>query len=271
MVPLSMTPNACSRRLLLVAALAVPAATVAASPLDLDAQEPPTFVDAYISGPLDSIYNAEYQRLGTLCQGEPESCWADNLDTTAVALAPLWFDAEATARQGSLSARLRTSGQWPYAALLASGSDGRVVTVLEDMGDWGYGLTMPVRSVQGERFQPWLLSDLDAWLPLEGGPGFGVVDGPYGLEGRLWYLPATQIPAAAPGGEPTVLPDGVYMILAVDGGLVRLRAEIPQDMPCGDEVEPVPASEPEVHVIPVGALLDEEGRPRVNVAYGRGC
>lgn len=220
-------------------------------------------------GPLDSIYNAEYQRVGEVCSGQPEACWVENLDTTAVQLAPYWLDADGEAPAGWLAARLRARGPWPYAALVARGADGGEVTVLDDLGDWGYGLTMPVREMGDARFQPWLLADLGGWLSLEGGPGFGIVDGPYGLTGRLWYFQAVDV--MGPGGESITVPAGVYMVLGVEDGRVRFRPEIPQDMPCDPDADSLPASEPEVYSAPIQGLLDEEGRPRVDVAYGRGC
>lgn len=229
----------------------------------------PTFVDAYVHGALDSIYNAEYQRLQELCQGEPESCWAENLDRTPVRLAPYWLGAETDELGGWLSARLESQGRWPYAALVAEGAEGTTAVVFENLGDWGYGMTVPVRQLLGDRFQPWFLADLGAWLSLDGGPGFGVLEGPFGLSGRLWYFQALETTEA--DGALVTLPEGVYMVLGVEDGRVRFRAEIPQDMPCGEDVDSVPTVEVEVLVMPVEALLDEVGRPMVDVAFPKGC
>jgi signal peptidase I len=41
-------------------------------PSVMAAQEPVLFVDAWLGGPLDSTYNAEYQRVQSVCQGEPD-------------------------------------------------------------------------------------------------------------------------------------------------------------------------------------------------------
>ncbi len=230
---------------------------------------PPTFVDAYVHGPLDSIYSAEYQRLEELCRGQGDACWGQNLDSTAVRLSSYWLEASGDVPAGWVSARLRTQGRWPYAALVAQGNDGSTVTVFENVGDWGYGFTLPVRQVQRDRFQPWFLADLGAWLSLDGGPGFGVLEGPFGLTGRLWNFQPLEVAGA--DGESIAVPAGVYMVLGVEDGRVRFRAEIPQDMPCGEEEDSVPTVETEIHEVPVEALLDDEGRPKVDVAYPKGC
>ncbi|NNF12561.1 MAG: hypothetical protein HKN72_05040 [Gemmatimonadetes bacterium] len=243
-----------------------PASAAIAAPM-LD--DEPKFVDAYLHGPLDSIYNVEYQRLEELCRGQPEACWAQNLDSTAVPLARYWRGAGDDEPAGWLSARLRTQGRWPYAALVAQGDDAAAVTLIEDVGDWGYGMTVPIRQVQGDRFQPWFLAEMGVWLSLDGGRGFSVLEGPFGLTGRLWYF--QHLEAAGAVGESSIVPAGVYMVLGVENGQVRFRAEIPQDMPCGEDVDSVPTVEVEILEVPVEALLDEAGRPRVDVAYGKGC
>lgn len=230
----------------------------------------PMFVTAYVSGPLDSIYNAEYQRLGDVCQGEPDTCWAENLDTTAVRLARYWPDAEAEAPAGWLAARLRPLGRWPYAAMVVQPSEGRETTVLDDLGDWGYGMTLPVRAFEGDRFQPWLLGDVGGWLDVDGGPGFGIVEGPFGLEGRLWQLGPTDIPGTGGEEEALTLADGVYMVLSVVNGVVQLRPEVRSDMDCGGDERELPENPP-VHDVPLERLLDADGRPQVEVAYGKGC
>ncbi|MGD8287554.1 MAG: hypothetical protein PVI31_02880 [Gemmatimonadota bacterium] len=53
---------------------------------------------------------------------------------------------------------------------------------------------------------------------------------------------------------------------------VRLRAELPEDMECGEPANPQqdrPA--PVIHSVPHEALLDTSGRPTVEVAYPKGC
>lgn len=238
-------------------------ADVAATP-----EAPPTFIDVYVYGPLDSIYNAEYERLGALCQGEGDGCWVDNLDTTAVRLAPYWHESTGGEPAGWLSARLRTDGRWPYAALVAQADDGAETTLM-DLGDWGYGMTLAVQDVREERFRPWLLDELGGWLAFGEAPGFGVVDGPYGLEGRLWTFEGFETPDT--GGNSVEVAAGVYMVLSVEDGFVRFRRELPQDMPCEGDVEPVPVRDEDIRTVPISALLDDSGRPRVQVAYGKGC
>lgn len=245
--------------------------------------EAPRFVDAWFGGPLDSIYNAEYPRLQAACSGRDDACYREALDTTAVRLAPVWASPEANDPAGWLVARLATQGRWPYAGLLFEGRDGRRVVLRDNLGDWGYGTTLVIRDARRGRVQPWLLEPAGpSWV---GGsvesPGFGIVEGPYGLEERLWRLgPVEATVVSSPGGDPgdapddasTELPAGVYKVLGVRDGVVRLRAEIPQDMDCGQPVDPSvgPESVP-VYEAPLERLLDASGRPQVEVAYPKGC
>lgn len=274
--------DAPARRLLALAAFGLLAACgpddapAPRSPAELSAQTAPdvlepTFVDVYVHGALDSLYSAEYERVSGICQGQPSSCWPENLDDTVVRLAPYWLAAEEGEAAGWLGSRLKTEGRWPYASLLALAEDGAEITLLESIGDWGYGLTLPVRDLRGERLQPWILADLGAWIALDGGPGLGIVEGPYGLTGRLWRFDSIVAESAA-SAEEVSLPEGVYMVLAVEDGTVRFRAESDQDMPCGDEMdEASPAAEPPHYEVRIEALQDERGWPRVEVAYPKGC
>jgi hypothetical protein len=242
------------------------------------ALEEPRFVAAWIGGPLDSIYNAEYARLSDACAGGDASCPAAELDTSAVRLAAVWDTPTAETPSGWLVAQLRARGQYVHAAVLFQGVDGAEVELLADLGDWGYGTTLALRDVREDRVRPWLLEAAGGgWLSLGGDRGFGVVEGPHGLSGRLWRLgpvsgerlnPGTE----APSGVYEEMPAGVYMVLEVEEGLVRLRPEVPADMDCGDVPEDAPdASSVPVYAVPLGRLLDTEGRPAVEVAYGRGC
>lgn len=240
-------------------------ALMACLPGCVAAQDAPQFVEAYFSGPLDSIYNAESARLEGVCRGQPAACFGTELDTTAVALADVFAAPGAAEPAGRLAARLRPRGRYPYAGLVFLATDGRQVPLFDDVGDWGYGMTLDLAEARDDGWiRPWLLAPAGPfWLRGSGDVGFGVVEGPYGLEGRLWQLGPVQAGGAT-------LPEGVYMILAVEAGVVRLRAEAPQDMPCGDD-PPAGAPTPPVHRVPLAALLDGAGRAVVRTAYSRGC
>lgn len=225
----------------------------------------PQFVGVWLGGPLDSLYNAEYARVQEACRGAGEACYAQELDTTAVRLAPVWAIPRASQPAGWLVARLRPRGAFPYATLLFAGPDGTQVPLIEDLGDWGYGMTLDLVEARDGWLRPWILQATAApWISPEGGPGFGILEGPFGLEGRLWRRVAA---AAISDG----LPDGVFMVLAVSDGVVRYRAELPSDMDCGEPLPgtPVPAVSP--REVPLTRLLDALGRPLVELAYPRGC
>lgn len=250
-------------RLLVTASLACAITAACASAQDTEPRfPPPRFVDVWLGGPLDSIYNAEYQRLSKACSGRGDACWVQELDTTAVQLTPVWQNADGEESVGWLVARLRTDGRWPRAALLFQGLDGDEVTLRDDLGDWGYGTTLALRDAREGRLQPWLIEPAgDFWIgESEPSAGFGIVEGPYGLVGRLWRL-----------GPDVELPSGVYMILELDDGRVRFRPEIPRDMDCGEPVDSSASDPVPVYEVPLARLLDVDGRPRVEVAYGKGC
>lgn len=226
----------------------------------------PQFVGVWISGSLDSIYNAEYERVQATCRGAGDACYASELDTTAVRLAPVWASPGASDPVGWLAARLRPRGAWPYAELVFSGADGRQVSLIDDLGDWGYGTTIDLVEARDGWIRPWMLRSVGGyWLSSQGGPGLGIAEGPYGLEGRLWRLG----PVGSSSGD--ALPAAVYMVLAVSDGLVRLRAEVPSDMDCGEPVDGPTLPAPRVYEVPLGALTDAVGRPTVEVAYPKGC
>lgn len=260
-----------------VAALLACAAACTPEPARTQSPAPPLFVEVWFGGPLDSIYNAEYQRLTTACAGAGDACWSENLDSTAMRLVAVHSSPNG-APVGWLATRLRANGQWPYAALLFRGVDGSEVGLIDELGDWGYGTMLDLRAVRGGWIQPWALAAVgDYWLdPSAEAPGFGVVDGPFGLEGRLWYFrPVGAMAVGAgrgAGAAAADLPEAVYMILEVSDGTVRFRPETPADMACGEPVDPATAAAPvQVYAVPVAGVLDASGRPTVQVAYGRGC
>ena len=261
-----------NRALIALAVLAhvVASPTAAAAQGAPDPNAGPLFVQLWMGGPLDSIYNAEYQRVQTACSGRGDACVRAELDTTAVRLAPVFPTPEVGEPSGWLVARLRARGAWPYAGLLFVSVEGVEVPLIDDVGDWGYGSTLDLAEARGGWLRPWLLAPAgEHWLGPDGGPGLGLVDGPYGLEGRLWRLGA--VVAAGPGGD-AELPDGVYMVLEAGDGTVTLRAELPEDMPCVEPIDSTAtAPRAAVHEVPLARLLDASGRPLVQVAYGRGC
>jgi hypothetical protein len=246
---------------------ATPAVSTAQGTPDPAAE--PLFVDVWMGGPLDSIYNAEYQRMQTACAGAGDVCYQTELDTTAVRLAPVFPSAEVGEPSGWLVARLRARGTELYVGLLFASVGGIEVPLIDDVGDWGYGANLDVEEARDGWVRPWLLASAGRhWLGPDSGPGLGVVEGPYGLEGRLWRLDPVVPPR--PGG--TELPEGVYMVLGVLEGTVRLRPELPEDMDCGEPIDSTaPAPPAPVYEVPLARLLDASGRLAVQVAHGRGC
>lgn len=226
------------------------------------------FADVWLGGPLDSIYNAEYARLAEACAGQADACHEAGLDTTAVRLGPTFSEPGASQPSGWIAARLRARGRWPYAGLVFVHAEGGEVPLIDDVGDWGYGTTLDLLDARGEWIRPRMLEAAGGhWIGPGPAPGLGVVEGAYGLEGRLWRFESVSTASGAPE-----VPGGVYLVLEVAGGVVTFRPEIPTDMACGEPVDTaVSAAEVPVHRVPVARLLDPDARPRVEVAYPRGC
>lgn len=227
----------------------------------------PLFAEVWVGGPLDSIYTAEYARLNEVC-GSDDACFRERLDTTAVRLAPVWSGPTDSEPGGWLAARLATDGRWPRGVLLYR-TDGLEIILRQDLGDWGYGVTLPLADTTSDRLSP-IFPQLSgsAWLPRSDARGWGVL-AVFGLEGRLWRLDSVQGRRLS-DGENVELPPGVYMALEVTGGHVVLRPEIPSDMPCGEIEEPDPEAPP-AYEVPLERLVGPEGIPRVDVAYPKGC
>lgn len=265
-------PPAAASGILLLLATWSSSAAPAAGQDDPAAPPPPLFADVWIGGPLDSLYNAEYARLHVLCEPVDPACFTNGVDTTAALLAPVRDEPGATEPAGWLIARLGASGTYLYATLLYRSGDGGVTVLVEDLGDWGYGTTLPLAETAGE----WLLVaapavDAPMWLSRDGTAGFGVAE-VFGLEGRLWRLGPVEDARTAGGGHATI-PAGVYLVLDVAADGVRLRPELPADMPCGDPIDDAEKTTERVPVyeVPLERLIDRNGLPTVEKAYPKGC
>jgi hypothetical protein len=246
---------------------------------DQAAPAEPRFVPVWFEGAIASIYQAEYRRLSSECSGLGDACWVERLDSTAVPIVPAWDEPGATEPVGRLVVRLRTEGQYPYAALLFQGTDGREVTVQADLGDWGYRSILDIRDWRDGFVQPWLLEPVgDYWITGSEESYDFIIGSPFGLEGNLWrFGPVQAVRARAEGApapstsDPAELPLDVYMILEVRDGLVRFRREIPQDMDCEPMESASPSAAMPVYEVPLVRLLHPSGRPLVEFAYPKGC
>lgn len=260
-------------RAVLLALIAVgrpAAASTQASPATAgETLRSPLFADVWIGGPLDSIYNAEYTRLQELCEPAETRCFTDRLDTTAVALATVRSAPEDPKPAGRLMAALRARGRYPYATLLVRPAIGPDLTLVDDAGDWGYGVTLALADTASHWIRPIVPAmDSPLWLPRDqGGQGFGVME-VYGLEGRLWRLGPVN-GARRKDGTPAELPRGVYLVLDVTGGVIRLRPEVPSDMACGEDA-PDPEEVP-TYTVALDRLVSPGRVPAVEKAYPKGC
>lgn len=252
----------------LVVALPLTATPAAAQERPDRANDAPRFANVWLGGPLDSIYSAEYARLQETCEPVDTPCFAEELDTAAVVLTPVWSSPGGDT-VGHLVAALRLRGRYPFTTLLYRSRRGPDVVVHEDVGDWGYGVTLSL----ADQAEGWVRlrlpgADEPLWVPVDDqGPGFGVVD-IFGLAERLWRL--GPVAGTRADGTSVTVPAGVYFVLDVADGTIRLRPEAPWDMPCGDEPSPDPGPMPE-YALPLEALTGTDGRLAMELAYPKGC
>ena len=159
----------------------------------------------------------------------------------------------------------RSRERWQFSVVYRA-ADGRRRTWLRDM-DWGYGPYLSgVRSHGG-----WIgLSgppfDGDPWI--YGGVTHDLRGEASTIAGQVLEL--HNIPVRSGKRRERVL-SGSYFITRVDpAGIVAFRTELDIDMPCGEEVIP-PAVMPPILRARASAFFDEQGRPRFEVKYKKGC
>jgi hypothetical protein len=144
---------------------------------------------------------------------------------------------------------------------------GRFHPWIDDVGDWGYGITLDgeVR-ISGDWAQ--LLSpvmSVEAWIPVHAQDLLLIVSP---LAGHIVDLEPFR--ATAPDGTSIVITSTSYLVTRVAGDVVEFREEIPSDFACGDDPGP-PAVMPPILRAEPAAFFAADGRPRFSTTYTKGC
>jgi hypothetical protein len=144
------------------------------------------------------------------------------------------------------------------------------VVWVEQLGDWGYGVNTFVNGRAG------------AWARLPADP-FG--DGAWvrvsrdgaGLAGELEAAEGHLVdfePGAGADRTGAAVPGGTYLVTRADSAVVEVRQEVPSDFvaQCRDDAPPDPPASTVLRFrMATPDLFDGGGRPRLSVAYPRGC
>lgn len=230
----------------------------------------PRFALLWLGTRIDSLYQAEHARVRDVCASADTTCFIRELDTTPLRITRTYGAPDRLQPLGWLAAGLRTEGPWPYARLLHEPDEGAAVELMENVGDWGYGLTLPLMEVRGEWVRPAFPASSGLfWLTdaEEDGDRFHVEV--FGLAGLRWYAGPLRARRVQDGAV-MELPAAIYFVQEVERGRVRLRPTIPSDMPCDPDAPPDPEDVP-FYDVPLSRLLGPDGVPTVRWADAKGC
>lgn len=231
----------------------------------------PRFGLLWLGTRIDSLYQAEVARIQNACAPADTTCFARELNTQPLRLTRTYGSPDRSRPLGWLAAGMRTEGAWPDVALLHESDEGSTVELMERVGDWGYGLTLPLREVRDAWVRPAFPASSELlWITDAEGNGdrFDVVE-VFGLAGRRWYA-ESLLARRVPDGVEVELPAGIFFIEEVERGRVRLRHTIPSDMPCDPDAPPDPKEVP-LYDVTLSQLLRADGIAAVWWADAKGC
>lgn len=224
---------------------------------------------------LGAAITDERRRLDALCgsgyQLRSATCLSTNLRTVRERLSPLFGSPRAGAPVGYVVVRLIVSGDIEQVGfgfdLEWADRPGVYREWVSDLGDWGYGHYIDGWGVpQGEWVRLLGPPPLRAvWVPMRSDRFYVHADR---MERHVVHLQSLRARPVEGGRWRTL--SGQYTIVEVRGGSVLFRAEIPSDMPCGDDA-PDPAPAPPVWTAPASAFFHLNGTPRFRTVYTRGC
>jgi hypothetical protein len=180
---------------------------------------------------------------------------------------------------GKLTVEARWSDTKPLKLVLGYRPSQQDTTIIwrEHIGDWGYGIHQFVLQRRGRwaRLPPGPFGT-SAWLFTRSQPGKDGVNGRISsIEKRLVEIGSMQV-LNVPAGDSTTIDRDVYFVTRVDNRNVEFRPEKPSDMPCGaaNDRSGNMANQPgesALYRVPLQQMMTEDGEPRFDIAYRRGC
>jgi hypothetical protein len=242
----------------------------------LSAQTGILFADVAVPRSLDLVYE-ETQPIRGKC-GDDSACWARALRGKEVILNPVFSGpSRGTRLLGHVVAvPAFAAGRELHFRLDLRSTSGRQTPWIADVGDWGYGVNVFVRSTRKQ------------WIQLPGGPfasSAWIELAPFEVEGRLsgevgsivgtviWISPEVSAVDRRTGRRTTLATDVHYVIERIYRGEAFLRTEVGADMSCGepDAEKDVATSETPRFRVKLTDLFDRRGIPKLGPYYTKGC
>jgi hypothetical protein len=225
--------------------------------------------ELYVEG-LDPPYNRELQRLDELCRNREhlQACRVANLRRTFVRVVSVHAGAsDSSPILGELNAVLEFHPRYGLGYRLEfrpRGAPRKPAVWLDSVGDWGYGVEIPGVRIRG------------TWIQLFGSPlpATSWINGALlradagSIEGRLVTLPRL-LAVWLDGTRRSIVP-GSYLVERIRGSEVTVRAEVPTDFSCGEQVEAPVVIPPSVRIA-AQDLFSRDGAAVFSETYGRGC
>ena len=224
----------------------------------------------------------EYARVEKLCRSHEHDCWARELQHQMWTLNPVYSSPDERATQSGILVAVTayTSDDGfhfrfdyrPFAGTQKVWLGGR------EIGDWGYNVYTYVVAKRLTSRMPqstWVQLPADpfpspSWIKLDERGVGGDVES---VAGRIVRIEGSIQARNRRTGQRVTLPTRPhYVIERIENSSVMVREEVPADMPCtpGNERGVVTSETPRYRVA-LENLFGQNGKPRVSLAYPRGC
>ena len=237
-------------------------------------------------GEIAQWFETEYARVEKLCSYPDPECWSRNLQHKTWTLNDVRSSPDPEAPQ--IGAVVVLSAYEPGAPHLRfdyrplRGPQSTWLSA-EEIGDWGYGIEIVVLArgepSQGDRSTWVRLRGVSepAWIELPPSSRFAageLVGTLEPLDGRIFTVEDGVLAINRRTGRRAPLPSRYnYVVERISGGQLFVRQEVGADMPCGDENDEkdrVTAATPRYRVN-AEHVFKKDGKPRLRIAYPRGC
>ncbi|MGH9147973.1 MAG: hypothetical protein ACRD1Q_14775 [Vicinamibacterales bacterium] len=224
----------------------------------------------------------EYARVEKLCRSQESDCWTRELQHQTWTLNPVYSSPDERATHNGIlvavTAYTPADGvhfRFDYRPLIGAQ---KVWLGARDIGDWGYNIytfVVAKRPASKGSQTTWVQLPADpfpapAWIKLDERGVNGDVES---VVGRIVRIEGDIQGRNRRTGRGATLPTRPhYVVERIEGSSVMMREEVPADMPCipGTEKDIVTSQTPRYRV-PLASLFGQNGKPRLSLAYPRGC
>ena len=240
-----------------------------------------------LPGTIAESYEEEFSRVEKLCSYPDPECWSRHLQhKTRVLNAVRSSPTPESPEIGVVVILSAYEPGAPYLQLDYRPLRGKQITWLNraEIGDWGYGLEVVVLA-RGEPSR----GDRSTWIRLAGVPQPAWMELPptsmfqdarilvgslEPLDGRIFTVDSGLPAINRRTGRPVALPSRFnYVVERISGDQLFVRREVGADTGCGDEnaEKDIVTSAPPRYRVAVENVFKQDGKPRLRIAYPRGC